>query len=466
VAERLISKTSASMQSSSSVGSLLAQHFRCVEELAEFFPDGDLSGASGYFRMGDAITCFGRCSSGAVARDVSKSLHDVWPQVGVNGTGVHLPFDPVQVIDNLRCERYAREASSEKTVSGRSGVRMAYYLLRPLLSLPLRKQLQRLYFRGWQNVPFPSWPVDRTVESLLERLLVLSMRSQGLRRLPFIWFWPDGAPSCTILTHDVESAAGVDFTPRLMDLDDSFGIKASFQVVPEERYEVRRSYLAMIKDRGFELNVHDLNHDGQLMSSRQEFFQRVGRINDYGREFGAKGFRSAVLYRNADWLRALDFSYDMSIPNVAHLDPQRGGCCTVFPYFIGPLLELPVTTIQDHSLLHILNDFSIGIWRQQIELIQEAHGLVSIIVHPDYVVRERARTVYTDLLRYLVDQRSEGRTWIALAGEAAAWWRLRGQLHLAQEQGEWQVKGEGSERARIAYAVLTDDRLKYEISTA
>ena len=34
------------------------------------------------------------------------------------------------------------------------------------------------------------------------------------------------------------------------------------------------------------------------------------------------------------WQR-LDFSFDMSIPNVAHLDPQRGGCCTIMPYFIG-----------------------------------------------------------------------------------------------------------------------------------
>ena len=64
------------------------------------------------------------------------------------------------------------------------------------------------------------------------------------------------------------------------------------------------------------------------------------------------------MYREQQWFDAFDFSYDMSVPNVAHLEPQRGGCCTVMPYFVGDLLELPLTTVQDYSLFHILNDYS------------------------------------------------------------------------------------------------------------
>ena len=37
------------------------------------------------------------------------------------------------------------------------------------------------------------------------------------------------------------------------------------------------------------------------------------------------------MYRNQDWYDVFEFSYDMSVPNVAHLDPMRGGCCTVMP---------------------------------------------------------------------------------------------------------------------------------------
>ena len=137
------------------------------------------------------------------------------------------------------------------------------------------------------------------------------------------------------MTHDVETTEGRDFCDTMMDIDDAFGIKSSFQVVPEKRYEVPQDYLDSITKRGFEVAVQDLNHDGRLYNNREQFLERVAKINSYRRQWGAEGFRAAVLYRREEWFGDLDFSYDMSVPNVAHLDPQRGGCCTVMPYFIG-----------------------------------------------------------------------------------------------------------------------------------
>jgi hypothetical protein len=248
-----------------------------------------------------------------------------------------------------------------------------------------------------------------------------------------------------------------------MDLDDSFGIKSSFQVVPEERYPVPEERLDAIKKRGFELNVHDLNHDGNLMTDRDEFLRRAPVINHHGRAFGAFGFRSAVLYRNIDWYDALEFSYEMSVPNVAHLDPQRGGCCTVFPFFNGNILELPVTMSQDYSLFHILKDYSIDLWKRQISLIRERHGLMQMIVHPDYIMDEPARCVYTELLGYLADLRDRGETWIALPAQIDEWWRLRNELRLINVDGSWQIEGEGAEKAQIAYAHLVDGKLTYQL---
>ena len=112
-----------------------------------------------------------------------------------------------------------------------------------------------------------------------------------------------------------------------------------------------RNFLSSIRGRGFEVVVHDLNHDGHLYKTRKQFLERAAKINAYGREYRAKGFRAGVLYRKQLWYDALDFEYDMSVPNVAHLDPQRGGCCTVMPYFLGNLLELPVTTTQDYTFI-------------------------------------------------------------------------------------------------------------------
>ena len=223
------------------------------------------------------------------------------------------------------------------------------------------------------------------------------------------------------------------------------------------------SFLDGLRRRGFEINVHDLNHDGHLFSDRELFFRRVDRINRYGRNYGAAGFRSAVLYRNPDWYEALDFAYDMSVPSVGHLDPQRGGCCSVMPFFIGKILELPVTTTQDYSLFHILNQYSIDLWKRQIDLITEKHGLVSFIVHPDYLLESRARDTYEALLAYLAELRSERKIWIALPGEVDRWWRERSQMRLIRRGNGWEIEGPGKERARIAYASLVGDSVVYRL---
>ena len=458
-----VSENELSMNKQMNAGRLLTDHFRCPDDFVDFRVAEDPAAKSGYFQFGPGVVCYGQCSSGDPATSVTDPLHDALQQVSMSSSSVHLPFDPVQVVDNLRHERYVGNLASSRAANKTSSlVRMLYYLARPLLPVAVRKHLQRRYLRDWSKIPFPNWPVDRTVENILEQLLILSMKSRNVTRIPFIWFWPEGISSCTAVTHDVETDTGLDFCTQLMDLNDSFGIKSSFQIVPEERYSVPQARLDAIRERGFEINIHDLNHDGNLLASRDEFLRRACEINLYAKKFGALGFRSAVLYRNIDWYHALDFSYDMSVPNVAHLDPQRGGCCTVFPFFNGKMLELPVTMSQDYSLYHILNDYSIGVWKQQISLIREKHGLMQMIVHPDYNIDPAARRVYAELLSYLSDLRAQGETWIALPGDVAAWWRLRSKLCLVKNGGSWRIQGEGQEKARIAYARITDGKIAYE----
>jgi hypothetical protein len=297
------------------------------------------------------------------------------------------------------------------------------------------------------------------VDNLHEQLLLLSLRSNGVKRIPFIWFWPEGKSSCAIMTHDVETQMGRDICPTLMDIDDSFSMKASFQVIPEERYSVSPEFLRSIRERGFEIVVHDLNHDGHLYRDRKQFLERAAKINSYGKEYKAEGFRAAVLYRKQLWYDALKFSFDMSVPNVGRLDPQRGGCCTVMPYFLGDILELPVTTTQDYTLFNILNDYSIDLWKQQIRLIMAKHGLMNFIVHPDYVVNVRERKVYEALLGHLSHLRQEEDVWITTPGEVNRWWRQRAEMELVEDGKGWQIEGPGKERARVAYATEQGGRL-------
>src|SRR5207245_43790 len=306
-------------------------------------------------------------------------------------------------------------------------------------------------------------PVDRTVDRILERLLVLSMKAHGVEKIPFIWFWPNGYSSCAMMTHDIETSTGLNFCSTLMDIDDSFGIKASFQIVPVGRYIVSDGTLDAIRNRGFEINVHDFNHDGRLFWDHDEFLSRASQINQYARQFGIKGFRSGGLYRNPDWYDAFAFSYDMSVPNVGHLDPQRGGCCTVMPYFIGRIVELPLTTTQDYSLFHILGNFSTDLWKQQISLILEKHGLISFIIHPDYIIQERPRKIYIPLIEHLSHSSPEANIWMPIPGDVDAWWRQRSQMRLREVGGTWRIEGPGKERARVAWATVAGEEGLYAI---
>ena len=212
--------------------------------------------------------------------------------------------------------------------------------------------------------------------------------------------------------------------------------------------------------------MQDLRHEGNLFDDHQQFLHRAKAINRYVADYRAAGFRAGRMFRNPDWLGALDVQYDMSIPNVAHLDPQRGGCCTVFPYFIGNILELPLTTTQDYTLFHILGGYSIDLWREQVSLITRRHGLASFIVHPDYILQEKERDVYRQLLRYLAGLRDQQNVWTALPGQVNRWWRQRAEMTLTCDNGRWTAVGPGHERARIAWARLSGDQIAYSFGEA
>ena len=449
--------------SSQKLSALLSDYYRCPPLAGDVSVEAGLPGEDGYFNLHQALTCSGKLTGVQPAKTLESGLPAISAQVDLEDKPWSLPFDPVQVVDNLRWEKYQeRESSAESNAGGL--VRRLYYMLRPLMPVHVRKHLQRLSLRGWDRIPFPHWPVDRTVDQLHEWLLSLALRAGDKTEIPFVWFWPEGYSSCISITHDVETAAGRDFCSRLMDLNDSYGVKSSFQVIPEERYEVPPSFLDEIRKRKFEVNIHDLNHDGQLFFiPYEQFVERLKKINDYGHRFKARGFRSAVLYRRQEWMKDLSFAYDMSVPNVAHLDPQRGGCCTVMPFFMGDLLEIPVTATQDYTLFHILCDYSTNLWQRQITTIAQKHGLASFIIHPDYVIEERARNTYEKLLKLVTNMRSSQNTWVPKPAEICDWWRARSRMVLMPEGKGWRVEGEASERARVAFARIGEGGIEYRV---
>jgi hypothetical protein len=237
----------------------MLDHYRCPESLGAFQLVGRLSEDPGYFSFGTGTVCYGNSASGSRTKHVTDPLYDALGDVRVDGDLIQLRFDPNEVTENLRYERYLQHATEHRTLLGaHTLVGRVYYSLRPFLPVAVRKHLQRVHLRDWKTVPF---------------------------------------------------------------------------------------------------------------------------------------------------------------------------------------------------------DYSIDLWKQQLDAIRGQYGLATFIVHPDYVIEKRARRTYQKLLEYLVELRNRRNTWIALPREVDRWWRTRSLLTLVHDGQKWRIEGSGKERARLAFATLTDDTL-------
>src|SRR2546430_6755323 len=180
-------------------------YYRCPESFATFGLSGKLSSSNGFFHFGPEPICYGPTCAGHSAKFVTDELHDVSDQIIAEGSTLQLPFSPSEVVSNLRYERYASASNGNgKQLSSAPAIRKAYYKMRPILSLSVRKHFQRLCLSDWEQIAFPHWPVDLSVELMFEKLLALLLQVHGVDQIPFIWFWPNGFSSCAIMTHDVE----------------------------------------------------------------------------------------------------------------------------------------------------------------------------------------------------------------------------------------------------------------------
>ena len=121
---------------------VLADHFRCPQTAVEYEVAGGLSAGRGFFRFGEKAVCYGRTSSGPLRVKAKGDLYDVLSDVTLESGNAVLPFDPAEVVDNLRYERYVRRedtGSPESMAWSLAG--KAYYAVRPLMPVAFRKHL-------------------------------------------------------------------------------------------------------------------------------------------------------------------------------------------------------------------------------------------------------------------------------------------------------------------------------------
>jgi hypothetical protein len=315
--------------------------------------------------------------------------------------------------------------------------------------------MRRRYARRQMRTEFPRWPIEPV---LVERQLA-ELRRKLERRdgepMPVLSNWPEGKRFASILTHDVESPAGVANVRRIIELEHRHGFASSWNFVAEW-YRIEDGLFDHIRAAGGEIGLHAIRHDCKLFESRDNFEAELPAIHSYLEAWGAVGFRSPATHRNPDWMPELGALYDSSFPDTDPFEPQGGGCCSILPFFLGNLVELPITLLQDHTLWEILRQDTIDLWTDKSDWIIANGGLVNLITHPDYLDTPARLRMYEEFLDYLRRQRDG---WHALPREVADWWRTRSRLRCVEEGSGARIEGEGAERATISWALRRDDRV-------
>jgi peptidoglycan/xylan/chitin deacetylase (PgdA/CDA1 family) len=295
----------------------------------------------------------------------------------------------------------------------------SYYDIKPMIprriQIALRRFRARVILRNHADV----WPIE-----------------QKSSMPPKDWKgWPGGKKFALVLTHDTEKAGGVEKCLALMEIEKKYGFRSSFNFVPHD-YHVSPALLVRLKEEGFEVGVHGLNHDGNMFRSRAIFDRQSVEINKFLKEWGAVGFRAPSMYHNLDWIRDLDIEYDLSTFDTDPFEPQPDGVKTIFPFLVNGkgtrpgYVELPYTLPQDFLLYIIFREKNIDIWKKKLDWIVQRGGMALLNVHPDYIdfngvgtaIDEYPVNRYEDFLAY-VRTAYDGEYWCALPRDVARFFR-------------------------------------------
>jgi hypothetical protein len=347
-----------------------------------------------------------------------------------------LPFDPGEVMWRYWSEHYLDRSRL------RAALVRLYYLLRPAIPRPVQIRLRQAFTRVQAQAAFPAFPVETALHDFHEWMFQLVASFAG-RPVPWLDPWPGGHAWALVLTHDVETAAGLAGIDVLREIERSAGLRSSWNFVPL-RYPTPDEVPAALRAEGCEIGVHGLRHDGRDLGSRRLLRRRLPAIRAYADRWHAEGFRSPATQRTWELMPELGFAYDSSYHDTAPYEPKPGGSCSYLPYFIGTpgrpgdMVELPITLPMDHTLFAILQQDDATVWLEKAGHLRDRGGMALILTHPDYATDRRV----TDGYRQLLDKfRDDPTVWRALPHEVAAWWQRRARSTPVPGPGGWTVDG-------------------------
>jgi peptidoglycan/xylan/chitin deacetylase (PgdA/CDA1 family) len=309
-------------------------------------------------------------------------------------------------------------AASSSKVKLSLGIRL-YPYLKSFIPKNFRLLVRRKHVRRILDKCNGTWPID-------ESAIKPPVGWQG---------WPEGKTFAFIITHDVETAEGLDKCNVLSEIDMQYGFRSSFGFVPGD-YHVPPELRQNLLKHGFEIVLHGLNHKKNIFRSKKTFMRQVPIINQFLKDWQAVGFRAPSMYHNLTWIHHLEIEYDASTFDTDPFEPQPDGVATIFPIWCQDgaehkgYVELPYTLPQDYLLFILMKEKTIDIWKEKLDWIAKNNGMALLITHPDYINPERGRCglqeyplqLYEDFLHYL-KRTYEGQYWNPLPKEISRFWK-------------------------------------------
>lgn len=277
---------------------------------------------------------------------------------------------------------------------------------------------------------FPDWPAEPSLDSLRRVIWTAAARLAGvdLDSSPY----PGGRAFACLLTHDVDTIAGIAAVEPIRAAERKFGFTSAWSFL-SRRYRAPDDVMRRLIDEGCEVISHGYLHDGRLpYLAPTRMRRRLGYLfatHPWLRPH-VHGVRSGQTMRSDRLLTAMleFFEYDSTFPDTERDGPYgaASGCCTVFPFRASSgIVEIPLTVPQDFYLLFVHRKGLAGLadaWRRKLEYIERLQGCADLILHPEHVLRDEALlTCYAEFLNYLSDLSA----WVTTPYELLQFYRAR-----------------------------------------
>jgi peptidoglycan/xylan/chitin deacetylase (PgdA/CDA1 family) len=303
-------------------------------------------------------------------------------------------------------------------------------LYRLFTSLPIRydvapKRIRDFVMRGKRDERNLNY-CDKLPLDALRFILANAVERISGKRLPRkTW---RGKNSCYIVTHDVDTKQGLARAGPIKKMEEKYDVESAWYV-PTRHFSLDPEMIKDLADHG-EVGVHGTQHSGNLISlPNQKLYRLLYETKQLLSKMSGssvKGFRSPLLQHNStilEQLKKADYSYDTSIPTWEPKHPQTMspfGIGTVFPLVLNDLVEIPVSTVQDHQLLYVLGltaKETLAEWRSLMTIIKEIGGCSVLLSHPEYGLFDSENiSMYEDFLSYIS---SDSDWWITTPAKLA-----------------------------------------------